>query len=52
MTREKIKYYLYIHNKTKQLIEESNKKIIEYKNECITKNKKPPNYRFGGLIFG
>ena len=31
MTREKIKYYLYIHNKTKQLIEESNKKIIEYK---------------------
>lgn len=33
MTREKIKYYLYIHNKTKQLIEESNKKIIEYKSQ-------------------
>ena len=33
MTRDKIKYYLYIYNKTQKLIDASNKKILEYKTQ-------------------
>lgn len=39
MTREKIKYYLYIYNRINSLIEESKKKIDEYNLQIKTINE-------------